>query len=975
MPPRGASGRGRQAAASVSATKLPDEGPDTSLRQTICGVFREAQKTVTGHRKAVISLRKVQEACCYESVVPQHKQKKPTDEEYDEEDFNGEVTRCVLRVLAVHKTEPEGDRVVRFLGTFLAVASEKDGEIAAAADPDATSVPETPTSRLATHVLSTLLPLLRAKDKTVRFRAAQTVSHVIHSLESLDDQLYHQLRLALLKRIHDKEAAVRLQAVNGLGVLAAEVEEDAAGGTDDESDDGAGKGVLEKLVAGLQNDPAAEVRRKLLLDLPRTRNVLPYLLERARDVDGTTRRAVYARLLPALGDFRHLSLTHREKLLRWGLLDRDTNVRKATARLFCERWIEDCAARPAETTAEEAEEAAMGAQQAAPPSFDALLELLERIDVVNSGGEGGIGLAAMSEFWAGRPDYVDYVSFPDVFWDDLTPERAFVARTFNDYCRAAGREGGGSDGEDKLPEVARFGFLLERELRKLHQLVELAGNGNDEAEVEVPQLEFVVEQMLHMALTFDYSDEVGRRKVFGLLREALADPSLPEETTRLAVDLLRLVCGPDRKGEREFCGLVLEAVAEVHDTISDGDESFRSATEHVDDVESQTSVRVRKRSEDELEAVRLKEIVINMKCLHMAMSMLSNVQCRLTDNSNLVTMVDNLVVPAVRSQEAPIRERGFCCLGLCCLLSADFAREQLDLFLHCFEKARKHPVLQTITLQILGDIIVTHPSIIVNTDDDGEDSPGHRGRVLSALSQSLRSADSEVQAVGATALAKAMLSQLITDTDLLQELVVVYFDKDTASNSALRQGLSYFLPVYCHSRAENSARMASVATGILCKLSTLHSSADDEVDDDAAYRDSDTESPDEAIKLSVAGQMLVDWTDPRKNLATSDAHFILSQEILDRLTTGTNVEKDERKALFSMLGKVCLEGIEGERLATLLEQVTAAQEEGAATDALGRNVLAKLRTNLLKAVRDYAAEQRGAVEETTMVTMTELPIR
>jgi condensin complex subunit 3 len=92
---------------------------------------------------------------------------------------------------------------------------------------------------------------------------------------------------------------------------------------DSDSDNESGHGVLVKLLDILQNDPAAEVRRNLLLNLPLTKEVLPYLLERARDLDGATRRALYARLLPALGDFRHLSLTHREKLLRWGLRDRD----------------------------------------------------------------------------------------------------------------------------------------------------------------------------------------------------------------------------------------------------------------------------------------------------------------------------------------------------------------------------------------------------------------------------------------------------------------------------------------------------------------------------------------------------------------------------------------------------------------------------------------------------------------------------
>ena len=140
------------------------------------------------------------------------------------------------------------------------------------------------------------------------------------------------------------------------------------------------------------SDPSAEVRRNLLLNLPLTKEVLPYLLERARDADATTRRALYARLLPTLGDFRHLSLTHREKLLRWGLKDRDENVRKATARLFRERWIEDCAALPsAQATGTDGHaDGGKSTSQTAVPSLDALHELLERIDVVNSGGEGGI---------------------------------------------------------------------------------------------------------------------------------------------------------------------------------------------------------------------------------------------------------------------------------------------------------------------------------------------------------------------------------------------------------------------------------------------------------------------------------------------------------------------------------------------------------------------------------------------------------
>ena len=170
------------------------------------------------------------------------------------------------------------------------------------------------------------------------------------------------------------------------------------------------------------------------------------------------------------------------------------------------------------------------------------------------------------------------------------------------------------------------------------------------------------------------------------MREALALPDLPEEATRLVVEVLRLVCGEDAKGEREFCGLVLEAIAEVHDAIlgedaepqqddsSSVEDSFHSATSHFeggDGVVARGKSRSKKESQLDPEAAEekaIREIMVNMKCLHIALCMLQNVACDLEQNTHLVMMLNNLVVPAVRSQEAPIRERGLLCLGLCCLL-------------------------------------------------------------------------------------------------------------------------------------------------------------------------------------------------------------------------------------------------------------------------------------------------------------------
>ena len=63
-------------------------------------------------------------------------------------------------------------------------------------------------------------------------------------------------------------------------------------------------------------------------------------------------------------------------------------MRKAAGRLFRERWIEDCV----RDNAQDEDEAPKEKGASSAPSFDALLELLERIDVLNSGVENGIAM-------------------------------------------------------------------------------------------------------------------------------------------------------------------------------------------------------------------------------------------------------------------------------------------------------------------------------------------------------------------------------------------------------------------------------------------------------------------------------------------------------------------------------------------------------------------------------------------------------
>ncbi|KAK1149008.1 chromosome condensation complex Condensin, subunit G [Aspergillus melleus] len=1016
---RKASSQPSRAGSATPSIAIPEEPslPEAipSLRRDVCSIFADAQRSTTGHRKLVVRLRKLQESCCgIRSSKKDGSTKVPDDvlmgeETLPEKEFNIEIGRCMLRILPIKKSEPVGDRILRFLGNFLIHASEKDAEIFAAEDDE--HVPETPTARLTTSIVALVVPLLSAKDRTVRFRATQIIAHIVNSLDTVDDDLYHAIRQGLLKRIRDKESSVRVQAVMGLGRLAGNEEDD------DNNDDSTA--LVEKLVEIMQNDTSADVRKTLLLNLPLLPNTLPYLLERARDLDAPTRRALYSRLLPTLGDFRHLSLSMREKMLRWGLRDRDESVRKATGKLFFDRWIEDVAGSTQDSEG--------GPIQRSPPNISALLELLERIDVVNSGVESGIAHEAMRSFWEGRPDYREAVVFDEEFWESLTGESVFLLRSFNDFCRVENEGKYESLADEKIPEVTALAYYLHNYLSALLQKKKESKDTGDANDDDCVELEFVVEQLLHVAMTLDYSDEVGRRKMYTLLRESLAVPELPQESTKLTIETLRFVCGPAVAAENEFCSVVLEAIAEVHDTITTEDSFVSAKSEISDDTASRHRSQTpgdgepdKPFNKEEAKAKILREIVVNMKCLHIALCMLQNVQGNLQENMNLVTMLNNLVVPAVRSHEAPIRERGLECLGLCCLLDKTLAEENMTLFIHCYSKG--HEALQVTAIHILCDMLTTHPSLLTPvTQSDGETiaPPLFQKPLLKVFARALKSSSPmTVQSAAATALSKLLLTNVFTPSGsnipqaildynqvtietLLSNLVVSFFHPRTRENPALRQSLAYFFPVYCHSRLDNTQHMRRVIVPVIRTVlnsAEEHYSLEAEEDSDGDIDETAGQRELKALMSGLLG-MVAEWTDERRVLGLGGekvltgasaspnvcgfVHLGLVKDILERvlgISEGPNrCSKDEKKLLFSLMSKLYIspptvpsrsssrnpEGDDPFRSSVRSAQADISTdnaqlaqevkelldetiEEGLAAEASGRNALVKVKNAVLK---------------------------
>ena len=73
--------------------------------------------------------------------------------------------------------------------------------------------------------------------------------------------------------------------------------------------------------------------------------------------------------------------------------------------------------------------------------------------------------------------------------------------------------------------------------------------------------EFVIAEMLKLAVNLDYADEIGRRKMFQLVRDMIGQENLPEGLVARCLDVLRVLS----PSERDLIRVVVEVVHELRD--------------------------------------------------------------------------------------------------------------------------------------------------------------------------------------------------------------------------------------------------------------------------------------------------------------------------------------------------------------------------------------------------------------------------
>ncbi|PFH49330.1 hypothetical protein AMATHDRAFT_76233 [Amanita thiersii Skay4041] len=854
-----------------------------SLTERVAAIFDQAQSSLANHKKNSVALYKIhiQAGGVTESI----KSGKAT-KLIGERAFGDAFISMITRVLVVKKGPATADRVVKFVGAYVKFMNEKVLEEKMPKSKASNSKSAAPNSddddtiatRFTARLLKFLLQGFLAKNKVVRYRALFFVSELISHLGEIDEDTYNSLRDNLMDRISDKESLIRVYAVIALSKLV---------GTEDPSELEEGQPTILGVLLDLTCfDDAPDVRRAALLNIPLDNSTLDSVLSRTRDTDPITRKVVYSVLQTKLVHPRQLTIAQREQIVKDGLGDREPAVRLSAGKLVAS-WFDRMSSEVGIPDGETWKGDDGGVMRG-------LVGFLTLFDVVGPGE--AIAVDAVLSIFVTRPQLVDVFEFDDEFWKELTPESAILARVFVEH-----HDSEASLEAAALPVVTAFAFRIQESYNALIEIMEeletariihVSGGDEDEdaekREEELIRREVVLGELLRMAIKLDYMDEIGRRKIFSVVKEMLLHPDFPAGLIDRCLDVLKIIL-PD---ERELIRVLVEVIVDLREfdaAESDGevmDDDTRSEIDH-STIRRERSLR-RKKGHDEMTAEERAEAdIIDLRCLAICIALLERVHGSFEDNSTLEGILTDLIIPSVKRKESVLREKGLISLGLCCLIAKNMALSSFQLFLNQIKVVPAEMRMRV--LQIIFDLLTMYPQDFFGRSED------IAKRIINFLLEIFQVEMSEnILATMVVGFSKLLLTGSVTDPTVLVALALSYVNYETHGNQELRQCLSYFFPVYCYSSPMNQSRMQSIFMQAFDLFVRLHEESDPD---------------EEMITPHQFGLLMVDWTNSQKaaNItgieAQRNVHADVAVDLLRALYDEERSASD-RKALCQLLGNL-----------------------------------------------------------------------
>ncbi|XP_078359066.1 condensin complex subunit 3-like [Oculina patagonica] len=833
---------------------------------SVTRVFEKAQRGFQHHNKLLTELKKLHDKS-------------------SQDEFQKSFVWHLKHAMVVFNREPAVERVIEFVANYTTLKDHRTSQVQK--DGQASDGEEDDTSNVFLDFIFTfLLDSHEAQDKAVRFRVCQLINKLLNNLDDdavIDDDLAERIFESMLTRLHDKIPAVRVQAVAAISRLQDPSDPECI--------------VMSTYLKLMSNDTSAEVRRAVLLNIALSSQTLEGIIERTQDVTDSVRKLAY-RILADKVSIKSLTIAQRVQLLSNGLHDRSKSIQDAFAKELLSGWLK---------------------------SFDKdVIKLLKCLDV-----EGCIEVAelALKTILKGLPKedlpgYVDTLKKGQeeegpvrISYEALDVETAFYWRCLGEHFKSMG-----VDGEelldDLLPEVSEFCKYIQGYVDSF-----LCRTAPEHDHSEVQQI-FIARQLLTLMGVVDLSDEVGRKNLCQLIHDLLVLPEIPEslvgilhtryidvqpeETNRIQelVEIIADVRQPivmfetaqnkeeKRQWELKVAGIRVKLNQfrdEMEQCVSNQDfgraaelkqqiAELEEQKEILDSEENSFSQTVREEKDDPDTL---------LKCLTIASEMLQGVATNGL-NPTLTTLVQTLILPGVQNEDPSVRNMAVKCLGLCALLSCEFARTHLVLFLQVAQLDQE--IVRVTALQVVFGLLLTfgleafrvnaavpelkhdEPSTTGEEQDNSgnEDNENEEGdddseksdeddveesqapdtdtaaSVLTILTGLLESESNDLRNVAAEGLAKLLLAGRVLSAKLFSRLLLLWYNPTTEDDVNLRHCLGVFFPVFAFASSTNQEL---VEEAFLPTLKTLFSAP--------------VSSPLASVNINNVAELLVDLTNSK----------------------------------------------------------------------------------------------------------------
>jgi condensin complex subunit 3 len=319
-------------------------------------------------------------------------------------------------------------------------------------------------------------------------------------------------------------------------------------------------------------------------------------------------------------------------------------------------------------------------------------------------------------------------------------------------------------------------------------------------EAEKNKLQFICGELLRLCLILDYSaDEAGRRNLRDILKQLLVRYDL-DENAGLIFDVMDKI-----SDLKEFINEVFGLIREW----------LKIPNEFENDAEDAAVL-------NEMQNLSLnptEQFVISIKAMACVTLLLERTEFDLNDYEVFCsTFLTKQVLPSLHSPEPALQLTALMCMIQFCLMNKDLAVDNIDFFLttlagECSEE------IGAVSIRALFDILLKFG--FNQFDDDTKRKI--RDLFFNIL---LDGEDESVRVVVVEGCAKLMLFSQFKDDDIMQRMIELYYDSDNqdsyeSSSDTLKQCLSFFFPIYCHTNEENQYFMARVCFKLFFDIGSL----------------------------------------------------------------------------------------------------------------------------------------------------------